>query len=56
MIRHGSVDDINAQQFMKISNYEDTVRQLDIYYAIGNYLLFVLIFFYNVFIVITRYQ
>lgn len=34
MIRHGSIDDINAQQFLKISNYEDTVRQLDIYYAI----------------------
>lgn len=35
MIRQGSIDDISAQQFMKISNYEDTVRQLDIYYAIG---------------------
>lgn len=35
MIRQGSIDDINAQQFLKISNYEDTVRQLDIYYAIG---------------------
>ncbi|XP_061382467.1 probable phosphorylase b kinase regulatory subunit beta isoform X1 [Danaus plexippus] len=34
MIRHGSIDDINTQQFLKISNYEDTVRQLDIYYAI----------------------
>ncbi|XP_037297906.1 probable phosphorylase b kinase regulatory subunit beta isoform X1 [Manduca sexta] len=34
MIRQGSIDDINAQQFIKISNYEDTVRQLDIYYAI----------------------
>ncbi|XP_063358437.1 probable phosphorylase b kinase regulatory subunit beta isoform X1 [Cydia amplana] len=34
MIRQGSIDDINAQQFLKISNYEDTVRQLDIYYAI----------------------
>lgn len=36
MIRQGSIDDINAQQFLKISNYEDTVRQLDIYYAIGS--------------------
>lgn len=35
MIRQGSIDDINTQQFLKISNYEDTVRQLDIYYAIG---------------------
>lgn len=35
MIRQGSLDDINTQQFLKISNYEDTVRQLDIYYAIG---------------------
>lgn len=35
MIRQGSIDDIHAQQFLKISNYEDTVRQLDIYYAIG---------------------
>uniref|UniRef100_A0A2H1X1Q5 Phosphorylase b kinase regulatory subunit n=1 Tax=Spodoptera frugiperda TaxID=7108 RepID=A0A2H1X1Q5_SPOFR len=34
MIRQGSIDDINTQQFLKISNYEDTVRQLDIYYAI----------------------
>ncbi|XP_072936893.1 probable phosphorylase b kinase regulatory subunit beta isoform X2 [Epargyreus clarus] len=34
MIRQGSIDDINAQQFLKISNYEDTVRQLDTYYAI----------------------
>ncbi|PZC81128.1 hypothetical protein B5X24_HaOG213229 [Helicoverpa armigera] len=34
MIRQGSIDDINSQQFLKISNYEDTVRQLDIYYAI----------------------
>ncbi|XP_046961830.1 probable phosphorylase b kinase regulatory subunit beta [Vanessa cardui] len=34
MIRQGSIDDINAQQFLKISNYEETVRQLDIYYAI----------------------
>ncbi|XP_060808968.1 probable phosphorylase b kinase regulatory subunit beta isoform X3 [Amyelois transitella] len=34
MIRQGSIDDINAHQFLKISNYEDTVRQLDIYYAI----------------------
>ncbi|CAH4014674.1 unnamed protein product [Pieris brassicae] len=34
MIRQGSIDDINAQQFLKIANYEDTVRQLDIYYAI----------------------
>lgn len=35
MIRQGSIDDINAHQYLKISNYEDTVRQLDIYYAIG---------------------
>lgn len=35
MIRQGSIDDINSHQFLKISNYEDTVRQLDIYYAIG---------------------
>ncbi|XP_031763872.2 probable phosphorylase b kinase regulatory subunit beta isoform X2 [Galleria mellonella] len=34
MIRHGSIDDVNAHQCLKISNYEDTVRQLDIYYAI----------------------
>nr|XP_021206842.1 probable phosphorylase b kinase regulatory subunit beta isoform X3 [Bombyx mori]XP_021206843.1 probable phosphorylase b kinase regulatory subunit beta isoform X3 [Bombyx mori]XP_037866538.1 probable phosphorylase b kinase regulatory subunit beta isoform X3 [Bombyx mori] len=34
MIRQGSIDDINAQQYLKISNYEDTVRQLDICYAI----------------------
>ncbi|XP_059060592.1 probable phosphorylase b kinase regulatory subunit beta isoform X4 [Achroia grisella] len=34
MIRQGSIDDINTHQYLKISNYEDTVRQLDIYYAI----------------------
>lgn len=28
-------DNINLEQFLKISNYEDTVRQLDIYYGIG---------------------
>lgn len=39
MIRQGSIDDINTQQFLKISNYEDTVRQLDIYYAIGMLIL-----------------
>lgn len=39
MIRQGSIDDINTQQYLKISNYEDTVRQLDIYYAIGQYFL-----------------
>lgn len=36
MMRHASVDEnINLEQFLKISNYEDTVRQLDIYYGIG---------------------
>lgn len=45
MIRQGSIDDINAQQFLKISNYEDTVRQLDIYYAIGRYQKQVIKFF-----------
>lgn len=51
MIRQGSIDDINAQQFLKISNYEDTVRQLDIYYAIGlfNYCLLSLYLIHYVF-------
>lgn len=35
MLRQGSIDDINLYQCLKISNYEDTVRQLDIYYGIG---------------------
>ncbi|XP_029168646.1 probable phosphorylase b kinase regulatory subunit beta isoform X3 [Nylanderia fulva] len=33
-VRQGSVIDIDADMFLKISNYEDTVRQLDIYYGI----------------------
>ncbi|XP_055681245.1 probable phosphorylase b kinase regulatory subunit beta isoform X1 [Lutzomyia longipalpis] len=33
-IRMGSIDDINLDQFLKITNYEDTVKQLDIYYGI----------------------
>lgn len=28
-------ENINVEQFLKISNYEDTVRQLDTYYGIG---------------------
>ena len=33
--RQGSVYDLDIDMFLKISNYEDTVRQLDIYYGIG---------------------
>lgn len=33
--RQPSLDDMNLDQFLKISNYEDTVKQLDIYYGIG---------------------
>lgn len=33
--RHNSLEDINLDQFLKTSNYEDTVKQLDIYYGIG---------------------
>lgn len=36
-MRQGSIDDINLDHFLKISNYEDTVKQLDIYYGIGLY-------------------
>uniref|UniRef100_A0A1B0FY80 Uncharacterized protein n=2 Tax=Phlebotomus papatasi TaxID=29031 RepID=A0A1B0FY80_PHLPP len=32
-VRMGSIDDINLDQFLKITNYEDTVKQLDIYYG-----------------------
>ncbi|XP_001601216.1 probable phosphorylase b kinase regulatory subunit beta isoform X2 [Nasonia vitripennis] len=32
--RQGSVIDFDIDMFLKISNYEDTVRQLDIYYGI----------------------
>ena len=31
----GSVIDFDTNMFLKISDYEDTVRQLDIYYGIG---------------------
>lgn len=33
--RQGSIYDLDIDMFLKISNYEDTVRQLDIYYGIG---------------------
>lgn len=33
--RHNSLEDINLDQFLKTINYEDTVKQLDIYYGIG---------------------
>ncbi|XP_011632500.1 probable phosphorylase b kinase regulatory subunit beta isoform X2 [Pogonomyrmex barbatus] len=33
-IRQGSILDIDADMFLKISNYEDTLKQLDIYYGI----------------------
>ncbi|RZC40824.1 phosphorylase b kinase regulatory subunit beta [Asbolus verrucosus] len=34
--RQGSIleDNVHLEQFLKVSNYEDTVRQLDIYYGI----------------------
>lgn len=37
LTRQGSMveDNLNLEQFLKISNYEGTVRQLDIYYGIG---------------------
>ncbi|KAL5279164.1 PHKB family protein [Megaselia abdita] len=31
--RQNSLEDINLDQFLKTSNYEDTVKQLDIYYG-----------------------
>lgn len=34
--RKQSLDDINLDQFLKIANYEDTVKELDVYYGIGN--------------------
>ena len=34
-VRQGSIIDLDIDMFLKISNYEDTVRQLDIYYGIG---------------------
>lgn len=33
--RKQSLDDINLDQFLKIANYEDTVKELDVYYGIG---------------------
>lgn len=32
--RKASLEDINLDQFLKISNYEETIKQLDIYYGI----------------------
>jgi phosphorylase kinase alpha/beta subunit len=29
-----NLEDINLDQFLKISNYEETIKQLDIYYGI----------------------
>lgn len=34
--RKQSIDDINLDQFLKVANYEDTVKELDVYYGIGN--------------------
>lgn len=34
-MRQNSMDDVHLDQFLKISNYEDTVKQLDIYYGLG---------------------
>jgi len=39
--RHNSLEDINLDQFLKTSNYEDTVKQLDIYYGIGEALIYI---------------
>lgn len=34
--------------FLKISDYEDTVRQLDIYYGIGEYIfIYIYLFIFN---------
>jgi len=35
------LEDINLDQFLKTSNYEDTVKQLDIYYGIGEALIYI---------------
>lgn len=35
--RKQSLDDINLDQFLKIANYEDTVKELDVYYGIGKF-------------------
>lgn len=34
-VRQGSIIDLDIDMFLKISNYEDTVKKLDIYYGIG---------------------
>lgn len=34
-----TLDDLNFDQFIKTANYEETVRQLDIYYGTGMHLL-----------------
>ena len=39
-MRQNSLEDIHLDTFLKISNYEDTVKQLDIYYGIGNKMLY----------------
>lgn len=41
--RQSSIADenINIDQFLKISNYEDTVRQLDTYYGMGKKVSFI---------------
>ncbi|XP_056632018.1 probable phosphorylase b kinase regulatory subunit beta isoform X1 [Diorhabda carinulata] len=33
LMNQNSTEDVNLYQFLKVSNYEDTVRQLDIYYG-----------------------
>lgn len=38
-VQSSGLDEINFDQFIKTANYEETVRQLDVYYGMGNYLL-----------------
>ena len=33
--RQGSIGEVDVEGFLKIMNYEDNVRQLDLYYGIG---------------------
>jgi len=32
-----NVHETDGDSFLKLSNYEDTVRKLDMYYGLGNY-------------------
>jgi hypothetical protein len=53
-VRHGSLCQIEIDMSLKLSNYEDTVRQLDIYYGLGKLLMWQLLATLNIVSLLLR--